>query len=85
MGAANVICHRRRRRRIKPPREIDIAVTPNYVDNAATASDLLVLAPCESAEPPAWVDPMLDEFAASLVASRSTGVPVLRLSTPLAS
>jgi hypothetical protein len=85
MGPANVIRRRRRRRWIELPREIDIAITPNYIDNAATASDLLVLAPCESAKPPAWVDPMLDEFAASLIASHSTGVPVLRPSTPLAS
>jgi hypothetical protein len=65
------------------PREINIVVTPDFADNTATSTDPLVLALCEDAGPPIWVDPMLDELAASLVASRSTGVPVLRHSTPL--
>lgn len=38
--------------------------------------DPLVAMLCEGAGPPAWVDPMLDELAASLVMSRPTGAPV---------
>jgi hypothetical protein len=46
-------------------------------------SDLLAL--WEDARPPIWVDPMLDELAASLVVSRSAGTPALgRPSTPTA-
>jgi hypothetical protein len=64
-------------------REINIVVTPDYADNAATSADPLALALREGARPPVWIDPMLDEIAAFLVASRSTGTPVLRPSTPL--
>uniref|UniRef100_K3ZDB4 Uncharacterized protein n=1 Tax=Setaria italica TaxID=4555 RepID=K3ZDB4_SETIT len=67
---ANGVRRRRRRHRSKRPRGINIAVTPNYVDNAAT--DPLALEPCEDVGPPIWVDPMLDELAAFLVARPST-------------
>jgi hypothetical protein len=54
-------------------------VTPDY---ATTSTDPLALALCEGAGPPVWVDPMLDELAASLVVSWSTGASVLHPSTP---
>jgi hypothetical protein len=58
-------------------------VTPDYADNAATSTDPLMLALCDGAGPPIWVDPMLDELAASLVASWSMGALVLRPSNAL--
>jgi hypothetical protein len=58
-----------------------IAMTTDCADNAATSADPLAVSLCEDSGPPVWVDPMLDELAASLVASRSTSAPVLRPST----
>jgi hypothetical protein len=83
VGGANGIRRRRWRCRSKLPREINIAVTLDYADNAATSVDPLALVLRECAGPPVWIDPMLDEIAASLVASQSTSAPVLCPSTPL--
>jgi hypothetical protein len=89
VGGANCIRRGRRWRRNKLPREINIATTPDYTNNATTSTAAhcspelapLAVALGEGAGPHIWVDPMLDKLAASLVTSRSMGAPVLRPST----
>ena len=80
-GGTNGFRRRRRRCRSKLPREIYIATTGNVatstIARCSQESDPLVVALREGARPPVWVDPMLDELAASLVVSRSTGAPAL--------
>ena len=72
---------RRRRRHMTKPKDISTGAPADHADNAATSTaalcfpepDLLALALCASAGPPAWVvsfDPMLEELATSLVVSR---------------
>jgi len=48
-------------------------------------SDPLAVALCEGAGPPIWVDPMLDELAASLVVSRSAGAQAFERPSTLTS
>ena len=67
--------HQRRRRLGRLARAAPTA--PGEASTAAAACfpepDPLVLEPCAGAGPPAWVDPMLEELTASLVATRPAG------------
>ena len=64
-------------------------VPTEFADNATTSAvahylhvpDPLVLEPCMSTRPHEWVDPMLKEFAASLVVSQPAGAPGCQLAT----
>jgi hypothetical protein len=71
-------------------RDISLGASADYDDNTATAAaaaarcfpepDPLALELCACEGPPAWVDTMLKELAASLVVSPSVGALVPRCS-----